>query len=39
MRYQHATIERDRALSDRLAALMRIETAGTESIAGIASIQ
>jgi integrase len=39
MRYQHATLERDRMLSDRLGALMQPDEAKTEPVADIISIQ
>jgi hypothetical protein len=40
LRYQHATVERDRAIAERLDVLMRAAwTAGPEPIATVVSIE
>jgi hypothetical protein len=38
MRYQHATAERDRAISDRLGALLRVADAVEEPVGDIVAI-
>lgn len=38
LRYQHATAERHKEIADRLGALLRADTSGTEPVAAVVAI-